>query len=92
MASIEKQIAVVTGAGRGIGRAIAIELGKLGANVVLASRNRSELEETAQIIGAFLVLDRCVARAIAEPLSVGGDLQTHRVVDTRASSLASLGC
>src|SRR5438046_170897 len=52
MVSIENQIAVVTGAGRGIGRAIAIELGKLGANVVLASRNRSELEETAQIIGA----------------------------------------
>ena len=52
MASIENQIAVVTGAGRGIGRAIAIELGKMGANVVLASRSRSELEATAQIIGA----------------------------------------
>jgi 3-oxoacyl-[acyl-carrier protein] reductase len=52
MASIENQIAVVTGAGRGIGRAIAIELGKLGANVVLAARSRSELEQTAQIIGA----------------------------------------
>src|SRR5207253_5923099 len=51
MASIENQVAVVTGAGRGIGRAIAIELGKLGANVVLASRSRSELEKTAQIIG-----------------------------------------
>ena|SRR5438105_1217568 len=52
MTSIENQIAVVTGAGRGIGRAIAIELGKMGANVVLASRSRSELEATAQIIGA----------------------------------------
>jgi 3-oxoacyl-[acyl-carrier protein] reductase len=52
MTSIENQTAVVTGAGRGIGRAIAIELGRLGANVVLASRSRSELDETAQIIGA----------------------------------------
>ena len=51
MVSIENQIAVVTGAGRGIGRAIAIELGRLGANVVLAARSRSELEETARVIG-----------------------------------------
>jgi NAD(P)-dependent dehydrogenase (short-subunit alcohol dehydrogenase family) len=49
--SIENQVAVVTGAGRGIGRAIAIELGKLGAKVVLTSRNRSELEETGGVIG-----------------------------------------
>jgi 3-oxoacyl-[acyl-carrier protein] reductase len=46
------QVAVVTGAGRGIGRAIAIELGKLGANVVLAARSRTELEDTARVIGA----------------------------------------
>ena len=51
MTSIENQVAVVTGAGRGIGRAIAIELGKLGARVVLTSRNRSELEETGRVIG-----------------------------------------
>jgi 3-oxoacyl-[acyl-carrier protein] reductase len=52
MISIENQIAVVTGAGRGIGRAIAIELGKLGAQVVLASRSKPELEATALVIGA----------------------------------------
>lgn len=52
MVSIENQIAVVTGAGRGIGRAIAIELGKLGAQVVLAARSKAELDETAQGIGA----------------------------------------
>lgn len=52
MASIENQVAVVTGAGRGIGRAIAIELGRLGAQVVLASRSRKELEEAALAIGA----------------------------------------
>ena len=51
MVSIENQIAVVTGAGRGIGRAIAIELGDLGARVVLVSRNRAELEDTSLMIG-----------------------------------------
>ena len=52
MGPLKDQIAVVTGAGRGIGRAIAVELGKLGALVVLAARNSNELEETARIIGA----------------------------------------
>src|SRR5262245_12413576 len=50
MISIENQIAVVTGAGRGIGRAIAIELGKHGAQVVVTARNRTELEDTARVI------------------------------------------
>ncbi len=49
---IQNQIAVVTGAGRGIGRAIAIELGRLGARVVLIARSRRELEEVAQVIGS----------------------------------------
>jgi 3-oxoacyl-[acyl-carrier protein] reductase len=52
MTSIENQVAVVTGAGRGIGRAIAIELGKMGANVFLAARGRTDLEDTALAIGA----------------------------------------
>ena len=41
----------MTGSGRGIGRAIAVELGTLGAQVVLAARSRKELEETARMIG-----------------------------------------
>lgn len=52
MVSIQDSVAVVTGAGRGIGRAIAVELGRLGAKVALAARSRTELEETAQMIGA----------------------------------------
>src|SRR5438034_2532349 len=52
MVSIQNQVAVVTGAGRGIGRAIAVELGKLGARVTLAARSRSELEDTARTIGS----------------------------------------
>jgi NADP-dependent 3-hydroxy acid dehydrogenase YdfG len=52
MISITNNTAVVTGAGRGIGRAIAIELARAGARVSLAARSRSQLEETANIIGA----------------------------------------
>src|SRR5262249_38167342 len=52
MTSIENQVAVVIGAGRGIGRAIAIELGEIGAKVVVAARSRNQLEDTAGRIGA----------------------------------------
>lgn len=44
------QVAVVTGAGRGIGAAIAHELSGLGATTVLCGRSRGALESSAQAI------------------------------------------
>jgi 3-oxoacyl-[acyl-carrier protein] reductase len=44
------QIALITGAGKGIGAAIAQELSKLGATTVLCGRTLSALEATAQAI------------------------------------------
>ncbi|MFI9379750.1 SDR family NAD(P)-dependent oxidoreductase [Kutzneria sp. NPDC052558] len=40
----------MTGAGRGIGRAVAVGLAAEGADVVLVARTRSELEETAALV------------------------------------------
>ncbi len=45
---LENKIAIVTGAGRGIGRAIALALGRAGAKVALAARSQGELEKVAQ--------------------------------------------
>jgi NAD(P)-dependent dehydrogenase (short-subunit alcohol dehydrogenase family) len=44
------QVAVVTGAGRGIGQAIAMTLAGLGARVVLCGRSREALEQTSAAI------------------------------------------
>ena len=44
--------AVVTGAGRGLGRSIAVALARYGADVMLWSRTVSELEETAALVRA----------------------------------------
>ena len=44
------QVAVITGAGRGIGRAIAVKLAELGAHTVLCGRSRPALEDTSSAI------------------------------------------
>jgi NAD(P)-dependent dehydrogenase (short-subunit alcohol dehydrogenase family) len=47
---LASQVAVITGAGRGIGRAIAVTLAELGARTVLCGRSREALEQTSNAI------------------------------------------
>jgi len=48
MSQLANQIAVITGAGRGIGRAIALKLGTAGADIVCISRTIENAEKVAQ--------------------------------------------
>jgi 3-oxoacyl-[acyl-carrier protein] reductase len=49
---MEKSVAVVTGASQGIGRSTAIRLARDFAALVLIARDRTNLESTAQTVGA----------------------------------------
>jgi len=44
-----QKTAIITGAGKGIGKALAIKLASIGYNVVIAARNKAEISAVAQI-------------------------------------------
>src|SRR5208337_1154867 len=50
---VNGKVALITGASKGLGRAIATTLAEAGADVVLVSRNLPQLEETARAARSF---------------------------------------
>jgi meso-butanediol dehydrogenase / (S,S)-butanediol dehydrogenase / diacetyl reductase len=72
---LEGQVAIVTGAGRGIGRATALELARLGADIVIADLDQAGGERTAEEVGA---LGR---RAVATPTDVTSRADLRAMVD-----------
>lgn len=79
---LTNQVAIITGAGRGIGQAIAQAYAREGAHLALAARSQTELEQTAAEIA------QTGAQAIAVPTDVTDPAQAERLA---AAALTRFG-
>ena len=73
------KVAIITGAGRGIGKAIALSYAREGANLVVVSRTKSEIEETALEIKKIGRRVRFLSLDISKPSDVS--LMVEKALD-----------
>lgn len=82
MKPLAGKVAVVTGASRGLGRAMAVALAEAGADVAVAARAKADLEETAHLV------EGCGARALA----LRTDVASYAAVESlMAQTVSALG-
>ena len=90
------RVALITGGGRGIGRAIALAYAAEGARLALSARTASELEETARIISERFGSEVITAAAdvsIREQVdgAVARTLEQYGAVDVMVNNAGNIG-
>jgi len=72
---LQGKTVIVTGSGRGIGRVLALEFARQGANVVCCARSEDQIQETVSLI------EEKGGRSIAVPVDVTRKEQVKKVVE-----------
>ena len=84
VAPLAQKVALVTGASRGIGRAIASRLGRMGASVAICARSREEIERAA----AALRKDGIQTLSIVADVTRAEDVQ--KMIEQTCSQLGEI--
>ena len=91
--SLSGKVALITGASRGIGEAVAVELARSGADVVLASRKLPDLEKVARKVSAMgrraVPIAAHVARAEEIKTLVAKTVETFGKIDILVNNAAT---
>ncbi len=82
--ALKGKVAVITGGGTGIGKAIALEMAKAGADVVVASRRMEHIEPAAAEIA------KLGRRALAVPVDVRDPAQVEAMVQKTVEAFGHL--
>jgi NAD(P)-dependent dehydrogenase (short-subunit alcohol dehydrogenase family) len=72
---LKDKVAIITGAGRGLGRSVALAFGRQGAKVVLAARSKDEIDHAAAQLRSLR------KEAIAIPTDVSNEDQVNHLVE-----------
>ena len=78
------KVAIVTGAGSGVGRATALVLAGAGMVPVLVGRGEAALAETARLVG------ECGSRALVVPADVANEAAVGGVIDRAVAELGGV--
>ena len=81
---LDGRVAVITGGGSGLGRAMALAFAKAGADIVVGARRTGPIEETAELVRG---LGR---RALAVPTDVTDSAQANRLIDRTIEEFGQL--
>lgn len=81
---LKNKTAIITGGGRGIGKAIALELAKEGCNVVVTSRSEKELGETVKEV------ESVGGKALGLPLDLAIEENLEQIVDRTMSEFGTI--
>lgn len=91
--SLKGKVAIVTGASRGIGKAIALEMAKSGADLLVVSRKIADIEKTADEIKALGRKATAVAAHIGRlediPTVVSKAVETYGKIDILVNNAAT---
>ncbi len=93
MAYLDGKVAIVTGAGRGIGREIALMMAKEGAKVVvndLGASDRGDGEDTSVAAGVIEEIKAAGGEAVSNPDSVASWDGAHRIVQTALDNFGKI--
>ena len=93
---LEGRVALITGGGRGIGRAIALAYAAEGAKLALAARTESELQETARVVAeqsgsdVVTVVTDVTSRQQVDD-AVARTLDRYGVIDVMVNNAGNIG-
>ena len=83
---MEKKITIITGASRGIGKAIAFKLAKEGHFTILLARNREEIEEIE------FQIDETGGKALAIPTDVADEKEVQAAIEQVIRDFGRIDC